>query len=102
MSVNKVILIGNLGAKPEVRTLPNSGRIVANFSMATKERFTDRNGTKQERTEWHRVVAFGQLADACERFLRKCCNFENRDGEHPERNWAARSQAARSNSWSMK
>jgi single-strand DNA-binding protein len=44
---------------------------VANFSLATTERFTDRNGAKQERTDWHRIVAFGRLADACERFLSK-------------------------------
>ena len=71
MSVNKVIVIGNLGANPKVRTLPNSGRNVANFSLATTERFTDRSGTKQQRTEWHRVVAFGPLADTCQRFLSK-------------------------------
>ena len=71
MSVNKVIVIGNLGANPEVRTLPNSGQNVANFSLATTERFTDRSGTKQQRTEWHRVVAFGKLADNCQRLLSK-------------------------------
>jgi single-strand DNA-binding protein len=70
MSVNKVIVIGNLGANPNIRVLP-SGQKVANFSLATTERFTDRNGAKQERTEWHRVVAFGQLADNCERLLTK-------------------------------
>ncbi len=70
MSVNKVIVIGNLGAKPDSRALP-SGENVANFSLATTERFTDRNGSKQERTEWHRIVAFGRLADTCERFLSK-------------------------------
>src|SRR6266852_4112666 len=69
MSVNKVIVIGNLGANPQVRTLPNSGQKVANLSLATTERFTDRSGTRQARTEWHRVVAFGRLADTCERFL---------------------------------
>ena len=70
-SVNKVILIGNLGANPVIRTLPKSGENVANFSVATKERFTDRTGTKQERTEWHRVVAFGRIADTCQQFLSK-------------------------------
>jgi single-strand DNA-binding protein len=70
MSVNKVIVIGNLGANPNIRALP-SGQNVANFSLATRERFTDRNGAKQERTDWHRIVAFGQLADTCERFLSK-------------------------------
>ena len=71
MSVNKVIVIGNLGANPVVRTLPNSDQHVANFSVATTERFTDRNGAKQERTDWHRIVAFGRLADTCEGFLTK-------------------------------
>ena len=70
MSINKVIVVGNLGGDPEVRALP-SGQNVANFSLATTERFTDRNGAKQERTEWHRIVAFGQLADTCQRFLSK-------------------------------
>ena len=70
MSVNKVIVIGNLGAKPDIRALP-SGQNVANFSLATTERFTDRNGAKQERTDWHRIVAFGRLADTCDRFLSK-------------------------------
>jgi len=70
MAINKVIVIGNLGANPVVRALP-SGRNVANFSLATTERFTDRNGDKQARTEWHRIVAFGRLADTCERFLSK-------------------------------
>jgi single-strand DNA-binding protein len=70
MAINKVIVIGNLGAKPDIRALP-SGQNVANFSLATTERFTDRSGTKQQRTEWHRVVAFGPLADTCQRFLSK-------------------------------
>jgi single-strand DNA-binding protein len=70
MSVNKVIVIGNLGASPDIRALP-SGQNVANFSLATTERYTDRNGGKQERTDWHRIVAFGPLADTCERFLNK-------------------------------
>ena len=70
MSVNKVIVIGNLGANPDIRALP-SGQNVANFSLATTERFTDRNGAKQERTDWHRIVAFGPLADTCQRFLSK-------------------------------
>ena len=71
MAINKVIVIGNLGAAPVVRALPNSGQNVANFSLATTERFTDRNGAKQQRTEWLRVVAFGRLAETCERFLSK-------------------------------
>lgn len=70
MAINKVLMIGNLGANPEVRALP-SGQKVANFSLATTERFTNRNGAKQERTDWHRIVAFGRLADTCERLLSK-------------------------------
>jgi single-strand DNA-binding protein len=70
MSVNKVIVIGNLGANPHIRALP-SGQNVANFSLATTERFTDRSGAKKERTDWHRIVAFGQLAETCDRFLSK-------------------------------
>jgi single-strand DNA-binding protein len=70
MSVNKAIVIGNLGRDPEVRALP-SGQSVANLSLATKARFTDRNGERQERTEWHRVVAFGKIADNCQRLLSK-------------------------------
>src|ERR1700736_3260711 len=74
MSVNKVIVIGNLGANPDIRALP-SGQNVANFSLATTQRYTDRNGAKQERTDWHRIVAFGQLADTCDRFLSKGRKF---------------------------
>jgi single-strand DNA-binding protein len=70
MSVNKVIVIGNLGRDPEVRNLP-SGQNVANLSLATTAQFKDRNGDQQKRTEWHRVVAFGKLADNCQRFLSK-------------------------------
>jgi single-strand DNA-binding protein len=70
MSINKAIIVGNLGRDPEVHALP-SGQNVANLSVATKARFTDRNGEPQERTEWHRVVAFGKLADNCQRLLSK-------------------------------
>lgn len=68
MAVNNVTVIGNLGAAPEVRTLP-SGQSVANFSLATTERFTDRSGVKQQRTEWHRIVTFGKLAETCAQYL---------------------------------
>ena len=70
MALNKVMVIGNLGSDPVLRTLP-SGQNVANFSVATTERFTDRSGAQQSRTDWHRIVAFGRLADACERSLSK-------------------------------
>ncbi len=70
MSVNKAVVIGNLGADPKVSALP-SGRNVANLSVATNERFTDRNGEPQQRTEWHRIVAFGRLAETCGQYLSK-------------------------------
>ncbi|MBA3054901.1 MAG: single-stranded DNA-binding protein [Sphingomonadales bacterium] len=71
-SVNKVILIGNLGADPEVRSFQNGGK-VCNLRIATSESWKDRNtGEKQERTEWHTVAIFGEgLAGVAERFLRK-------------------------------
>ena len=70
MSVNKVLLIGNLGRDPEVRYLP-SGNPVANFSIATSENYTDRNGTKQERTDWHNIVVYGKQAELCGQYLKK-------------------------------
>jgi single-strand DNA-binding protein len=70
MSVNKAILVGNLGRDPELRSTP-SGQTVANFSIATTENFTDRGGARQERTEWHRIVAWGKLADVCGQYLKK-------------------------------
>ena len=70
-SVNKVILVGNLGRDPEVRTM-QSGDKVANLSLATSERWKDRNtGEMNERTEWHRVVIFGRTAEIAEQYLRK-------------------------------
>jgi single-strand DNA-binding protein len=69
-SVNKVILLGNLGADPELR-YTNSGTAVANFRMATNERWSDKNGTAQERTEWHNIVAWGKLAEICGQYLQK-------------------------------
>ncbi len=68
--VNKVILIGNLGADPEVRFTQN-GTAVANLRLATNERYKDRNGEWQERTEWHRVVCFGRTAEVCQQYLKK-------------------------------
>ncbi|AFL74410.1 single-stranded DNA-binding protein [Thiocystis violascens] len=69
--VNKVILIGNLGADPEVRYMP-SGDAVANIRIATSESWKDRNtGEKQERTEWHNVVFFGKIAEIVKQYLHK-------------------------------
>ncbi len=69
-SVNKVILIGNLGKDPEVRYMP-SGDAIANINIATTESYKDREGVKQERTEWHRVVFFGKLAEIVGQYLKK-------------------------------
>lgn len=71
MSVNKVILIGNLGKKPELRYTPG-GQAVANFNIATNERWGGRDGQPaQERTEWHRIVTFGRTAENCGQYLDK-------------------------------
>jgi single-strand DNA-binding protein len=70
MSVNKVILVGNLGRDPEVRATP-SGQSVCNFSVATTERFTDRAGQQRDQTEWHNVVVWGKQADLCGQYLKK-------------------------------
>lgn len=69
-SVNKVILIGNLGRDPEVRSTP-SGQTVASFSIATSESFNDRSGARQERTDWHNIVVWGKLAELCGQYLKK-------------------------------
>ena len=70
MSVNKVILVGRLGQNPEVRYTP-SGAAVCNFSVATNESWNDKAGQKQERTEWHRIVVWGKLAELCNQYLQK-------------------------------
>jgi single-strand DNA-binding protein len=71
-SVNKVILVGNLGKDPEVRTMQSGGK-VCNLSIATSDTWTDKaSGERRERTEWHRVVIFDErLAEVCEKYLRK-------------------------------
>ena len=69
-SLNKALLIGNLGADPEIRTT-GGGTKVAGFSVATNRSWTDRDGERQERTEWHRVVAWDKLADIAEQYLKK-------------------------------
>jgi single-strand DNA-binding protein len=68
--VNKVILVGNLGADPQLR-YTQGGTAVANFNLATTERFTNKNGEREERTEWHRVVAWAKLAEICSEYLKK-------------------------------
>jgi single-strand DNA-binding protein len=69
-SVNKAIILGNLGNDPEMRTT-QSGSQVANFNIATNEKFKDSSGEWQERTEWHKIVAFGRTAEICGQYLSK-------------------------------
>ena len=70
MSINKVILIGNLGGDPEVR-YASSGVAVCNFTMATTRTYKDKQGERKDETEWHRVVAFGRTAEVCGEYLKK-------------------------------
>jgi len=69
-SVNKVILVGNLGRDPEMRYMPN-GEAVCNFSIATTDNWKDKNGQKQERTEWHNIVIYRKLAEIAGEYLKK-------------------------------
>lgn len=68
--VNKVIIVGRLGADPELKTV-TGGQSVARLSIATSENWTDKQGQKQERTEWHRIVVWGKLAELCGKYLTK-------------------------------
>lgn len=68
--INKVILVGNLGKDPELRTL-ESGRKVANFSLATTETYKDKNGERVDQTEWHNIVFWGPIAEVIEKYLKK-------------------------------
>ncbi len=69
-SLNKAMIIGNLGADPEVRST-SSGTRVATLSVATSRRWTSRSGQEEERTEWHRIVCWDKLGEICERYLKK-------------------------------
>ena len=82
---NRVFLIGNLGKDPEVKFVPG-GQAVANFTVATNESWTDKAGQKQERTEWHRIVAWGKTAELCGEYLTKGrqCHIE---GKIQTREW---------------
>jgi single-strand DNA-binding protein len=68
--INKVILVGRLGKDPEIRSTPG-GTSVAKFTIATDERFTDKAGERQERTEWHNITAWGKLGEICGQYLKK-------------------------------
>jgi single-strand DNA-binding protein len=68
-SVNKAIIVGNLGKDPELNSA--GGQAVANFSVATSEKYTDKTGENREKTEWHRIVVWGKLAEVCSKYLRK-------------------------------
>ncbi len=70
MSINKVILIGRLGQDPELKYTA-AGTAVTNFSVATNESWMDKSGQRQERTEWHRIVVWGKLAELCQQYLNK-------------------------------
>lgn len=78
-SVNKVILVGNLGADPELKYTPTN-RAVCNLSIATSETFKDKSGARQEKTEWHRVVVWGEQAETANKYLAKgrSCYIEGR------------------------
>ncbi len=69
-SINKAIILGNLGADPEVR-YTQTNTAIANFNVATTERYRDSNGEMKENTEWHRIVAWGRLAEIAQQYLRK-------------------------------
>ena len=84
-SLNKVMLIGNLGRDPEIR-YTQAGSAVANFSLATTDRWTDRQGQRQERTEWHDIVAFDRQADLAQSYLKKGKSVYI-EGRLQTRNW---------------
>ncbi len=93
-SVNKVILIGNLGRDPEIRTMQNGGKL-CNLSVATSESWKGRDGQRQEKTEWHRVVIFNEgLVNVAERFLKKGSKVYL-EGQLETRKWTDQSGADR-------
>ena len=83
--INKAILIGNLGGNPEVK-ITSSGASIATFNFATSESWKNSDGTTQYRTEWHRIVAFGRLAEICGEYLRKGSQVYI-EGRIQTRNW---------------
>jgi len=83
--VNKVFLIGNVGASPEIKTFDNGGS-VANLSLATSEIWKDKNGEVQTATEWHRLSAFGKLVDVIEKYVKKGDKIYV-EGKNKTRSW---------------
>ncbi len=88
MSLNRATIIGYLGQDLELRNLPTNGQPVVSFAVATDESFTDREGKRQERVDWHQVVAYGKLAETCHKYLSKgrqvvCCESFIGDGGGP-------------------
>src|SRR6201992_813544 len=90
MSVNKVILVGRLGRDPETR-YTGGGQAVANFSIATDETYKDKNGERQKRTEWHKIVVWGKQAEIAQQYLKKGSlifiegRIQSREGQDKER-----------------
>lgn len=70
MAVNKAIILGNLGSDPELRSTP-SGAQVCNFNVATNESWKDKDGEKHDRTEWHKIIVWGKVAENCQKYLSK-------------------------------
>jgi single-strand DNA-binding protein len=94
MNLNRAMIIGNLTRDPELRTTPN-GQNVCNFSVATSSQWTDASGQKQERVEYHNIVAWGKLADICSQFLGKGRKVYV-EGRLQTRDWEAQDGSKRS------
>lgn len=86
--MNKAIICGRLGQDPELKYIP-SGTAVCNFSVATSKKWTDKSGHKQEKTQWHRIVIWGKLAELCNKYLQKGREVLL-EGEIETRNWEAK------------
>lgn len=93
MSVNKVIILGNLGKDPELK-YTQGGSAVTTFSVATSEKYKDRNGEQREKTEWHTVVAWGKTAELCAEYLKKGSKAFV-EGKLQTRSWEDKSGAKR-------
>lgn len=91
--MNKVMLMGHLGKDPQLQYLP-SGSPVANFSMATNKNWTDKEGKKQSRTQWHRIQVFGKMAEVCHKYL-KAGRQVFIEGELDTRKWTDSSNVTR-------